>query len=114
MRRSMRAMVGAGVMAMASVAPLAATAQATPATGATTITGATAATTITADATSSTSALAAGWQRRGPFTSYAACDRVRSQMVSLGYATQACYYLRCGAGCTTPGIVSGWYYLIRR
>jgi hypothetical protein len=104
MRRSMRAMVGAGVMAMASVAPLAATAQATPAT---------AATAMTADTTSATPALAAGWQRRGPFSSHAACERVRSQLASLGRATQACYYLRCDGGCTTPGIVSGWYYLIR-
>lgn len=99
MRRSMRAMVGAGVMAAASILPLAATAQATPA---------------TADAAAETTAVAAGWQRRGPFSTYAACDRVRSQMVSLGYATQACYYLRCDGGCTAPGVVSGWYYRIWR
>lgn len=97
MRTSLRTIVGATVMAAASIVPLAATAQATPDSG----------------AGAGTDAVAAsGWHRRGPFSTYAACDRVRSQMVSLGYPTQPCSYLRCGAGCTTPGVVSGWYYLI--
>ena len=111
MRRSIRAMVGAGVMAAASILPLAAVAQAAPAAPATATTSAASA---KVDVTAEATAVASGWQRRGPFTTRASCDRVRSQMVSLGYPTQACYYLRCGPGCTTPGVVSGWYYLIWR
>jgi hypothetical protein len=94
MRRRMRGMVGASVMAVSSILALGATAHATPA--------------ATADATAEDSAAAApGWQRRGPFGTYAACDRVRSQLVSLGYATRPCYNT-CPSGCTAPG--PSWYY----
>jgi len=97
MHRSMRAMVGAGVLAVAAVVlPLGGTALAA--------TGGTAPATTEDSATT-----AATWRKRGPFTTYAACDRVRSQMVSLGYATQPCFHLTCG---TAPNCVDGWYYRI--
>ena len=93
-------MVGAGVMAVTAILPLAAAATAEASTG------------TSAHATSEDAAAAAGWHRRGPFSTYAACDQVRSHWVSLGYATQPCYYLKCDSGCTTPGVRTGWYYLI--
>jgi len=100
MRWSMRTMVGASVMAAAAILPLGATAHATSG--------------ATADATPADSdAAAAGWKRSSRFTSYAACNRVRSQMVSLGYATQPCYLIDYPPGQTTPGLpAEGWYYNI--
>ena len=97
MRHSIRALIGASILAAAAVVPLGSTAFAATSASASTSTE------------SSASALAAGWHRRGPFTSYAACDRVRSQQTALGRPTQACYYLRCG---TAPRCIDGWYYLL--
>ena len=94
MRWSMRAMVGAGVLAAAAIVPLGAAADAAP------------------DTAQGSAAVAANWRLRGPHQSYAACDRVRSHMVSLGYATQPCYRISYPPGGTAPGPVAGWYYKI--
>jgi hypothetical protein len=92
MRRSMRAMVGAGVMAAATILPLAATA--------------------TAHATpEDTATTAAAWRRAGPFSSYAACERARDTQAGLGRPTRPCYYLECG---TAPNCLNGYYYDIYR
>jgi hypothetical protein len=94
MRWSMRAMVGTGVLAAAAIVPLGAAANAAP------------------DNARDSAAVAANWRLRGPHRTYAACDRVRSQMVSLGYATQPCYRISYPPGGTAPGPVAGWYFKI--
>lgn len=85
-------------MAMSALLPVAATADAAPA----------------AAATSEGDVVAAGWQKSKAFSSFAACDRVRSQMVSLGYSTLPCTYHNCGSGCTAPGVGNAWHYYIWR
>jgi hypothetical protein len=93
MQRNMRTMIGACVMAAATLIPAGATAHV--ATG-------------DSAATEDSSVTAAGWQRRGPFSSKAECERVRNHLASLGYATQPCRFLICD----TAPCVSGWYYYI--
>jgi hypothetical protein len=86
MRWSMRTMIGAGVMAAATVLPLGATAHATQ---------------------DDTTVTVAGWQRQGPFSSYAACERARDTQAGLGRPTRPCYHLECG---TAPNCLNGYYY----
>lgn len=93
MQRSMRATVGACVMAAASILSLGATAHAAPADAA---------------STEDSAVAAAGWVRRGPFSTRAECERVRNHLASLGYATQPCRYVVCD----TAPCISGWYYYI--
>jgi hypothetical protein len=109
MRWSMRAMVGAGVQVATAIVPLAAAAQATPAASA----HASSAVGAAAPATPvDSAAVAATWRLRGPHRTDAACDRVRSHMVSLGYATQPCYRISYPPGGTAPGPVAGWCFKI--
>lgn len=88
MRGSMRAMVGAGVLAVASSIFLGG---------------------ATAHAAAEDTVTATGWVERGPFKSYAECERVRDNLAGLGYATQPCRYVDCG---TAPGCVDGWKFRI--
>jgi Spy/CpxP family protein refolding chaperone len=83
----MRAMVGAGVLAATTVLPLATAAHATPGSPA---------------RAEDSAGVAAQWQQRGPFPTFAICEQRRDTMAGLGYPTRRCYYV--------PGNPVGKYY----